>query len=69
LDLNILVQGDLLTLQVAGNVQDARIYDVSGALWASSSQKVIPIGNLKSGTYFVKVWTNAGTAIKAFTKI
>ena len=68
-DVNVQTRGDLLTLQVGGDLQEARIYDVSGVLWASSNQKSIQIGKLKAGTYLVNVRTAAGTALKAFTKI
>ena len=61
--------GDQLEIQAEGQLVEARLYDMSGSLLASSSQASLSVSNLRAGTYFVRARTAEGVATKAFTKL
>jgi hypothetical protein len=67
--LNILVAGNNLVIETEGEVLHAYIYDMAGHACKCSERKIIPIRQLKSGIYSVKVITTKGTSSKAFVKL
>lgn len=59
---------ELLTVEAEANIQSLEIISLSGSTLLSSDTNEINVSSLLSGTYFVKVATDKGTAIRSFVK-